>query len=86
MSCKIKIYSKLGGVVETAPEEINCFFKGLKVVSNSNESNLLILHEGTQFYSCIFNINDGSKVEIGKSRYGIYNLTIHSNEIGRAHV
>ena len=81
MSCKIKIYSKLGGVVETAPEEINCFFKGLKVVSNSNESNLLILHEGTQFYSCIFNINDGSKVEIGKSRYGINNLTIHSKVV-----
>ncbi len=79
MSCKIRIYNKSGGVVEIGSEDIKRFFTNLKVVSNSNDSNMLILHEETQFNSCTFNINDGSVIEIGKSRYGIRNLIIHSN-------
>lgn len=79
MACNILIYGLGGGSWEVNPDSINQIFKGLKINSNAHVQNTLILHEGTSFNSCIFNIDDGSQVEIGKSKYAINNLTIHAN-------
>lgn len=79
MSCIVKIVKVAGGVIEIDPSEVGHFFEGLKIVSNSLESNIVILHEATLFRKCVFNVNDGSVINLGKSRFGIRNLVVHAN-------
>lgn len=79
MSCTIKIIQECGGVIETNPNEISQFISGLKVVSNCVGVNTLIVHETTLFHACVFNVNDGSVIKIGKTKYRIHNLIIHAN-------
>lgn len=79
MACKMFIYRSGGGKTEVSPDNIDQYVKGLKICSDSNAMNTLALYEGTQFHSCVLNINDGSQIEIGKSRWGINNLIVHAN-------
>lgn len=79
MTCNILINRKAGDCITTDVTNISHFFSGLKINSDSHALNKLTLYEGTHFNSCTLNINDGSEIEIGRSRYGINNLTVHAN-------